>query len=260
MKSGKTGIIIYIIIQTKDREMKKHRIPLRYKTAMLIISIVVFSAVLAGGTIYGWVASNLSAKGRIAANVTDGYSVRVELSENALTWSDYANVDFGDMYPGTKSAKKVYLKIVNESSAGYTISLMLKSPSSGGSEIPLAETADGIISGYYYLGSQIQLSRVTASGGAQNSVTGEGSYLVTTEAADSGYGQKNSVAERITGFDDIIIISGLYLGGKNSAGSEVIVMAEFTFTDNRTNQNMYQGFATKGGSCSRTLYFDIVDK
>lgn len=216
------------------------------------------------GFVLAWFISNEDAKlGSPDLTVEQKINLEITTSLDNVNWTDSTLLNFADFYCGSKNRQKLFVRIINKDTEARAIGLRIDAPNSSAgdqNEVPF-EIDNGDEVQYYYLGSQIKLTEISAVDGASNNVSLSG-YVIDTlpflvETARQGAGQANYVTTKKEAIEMLPLLAGLTLGGR----STMIFTFEFEFVDNGTDQSIYQNFNQKdGGCCCRRQFKVIADR
>lgn len=161
-------------------------------------------------------------------------------------------IRFEDFFPGQANARQLEITITNNSDDLLHTSWFFKDATSE-QEVPYIDTLGtyGEANYYYYFGSQIQISSVSAVSDLTSVDTGagEGEYLLETNGVGLTQGQVNGVANAITTFPRLDILNSFPIEG----GATANIAFTFLFVDNGTNQNVYSLAWPSVGVCQRNL-------
>lgn len=161
-------------------------------------------------------------------------------------------LNFFGFYPGNVHKRTLTFTLKNTSDGPYQVTLFLNTGNLL-NEVPYYDAAKkwNNTPYYYYLGSQIQVSKVQLSidGTAPTFISGQGSYLLSTSSAGLSKGQVNGVASQLNVMTQVDLLKNVSLAN----GKTLIGLIEFTFVDNGTDQSMYMEDWPTVGVCKRYL-------
>lgn len=195
---------------------------------MLIAAITIFCTVVAAGTIFAWMASNLDVKGKSSAINVFGFC---EASFSTTIKGPYQGInefDLGAMRCG--ETKTVYIKLTNGDERAYDVDICFGDPDVHGTEKGAAK--GGTV---YYLGSQIEVYHFD-----ENNEPVALGRLVTA-------GENNSVT-----MGAISLYSGITVPAKSGSVKGTVTVAvslEFVHEPD-IDQSIYVDF---DGKCSRAV-------
>lgn len=183
--------------------------------------------------------------------VEDEYAHEFSLMSNDAVITD-STIEFDAFYPGHVHRKSVEFSLTNFSKQGFTADLYFEAPEAS-DEAPFIDTEGkwGDVNYFYYLGSQIALTKVELNieGTTPNFTSGEGNFLVETSSAGVAKGQVSGVATAISEFSRVYLFAGVEV----PASKTLTGTLEFTFVDNGTDQSMYYLDWPDSGVTKRSL-------
>lgn len=179
------------------------------------------------------------------------FDIEVTTSLDNETWTTSDVLAFSDFYCGSKNRQKLFVRITNNEAQSMSLSVRVKEKT----EIPFELNIEDETR-YYYLGSQIKISEISAQSDEQENidlvdcVVDPLPFLVKTASEKNG--QVNFVTEPA----DIEAVLPLVTDFVIAGNSTIILTIEFEFADNGTDQSIYQNFKEKG--CSSTRLFSVI--
>lgn len=182
--------------------------------------------------------------------ITDHYGHEFNYSVDGVP-QQTGKLNFFGFYPGNVHKRNLTFSLKNISDGPYQFRLSLKTQEEM-NEVPYHDTANKWGGNkYYYLGSQIQVSKVELliDNTTPSFESGVGSYLLTTSSEGLLKGQINGVSSPI----EVMTTVDLFKNVTIPNGKTLMGTIEFTFIDNGTDQSMFMQDWANSGTCIRYL-------
>jgi len=185
------------------------------------------------------------------------HNISIYLSgDNGDNWIEYKgtpiDIFISNIYNEYGSDVDLLVKLYNHGNVNLEVSIYFPKPNVGlGVEIPYVNN-----NVYYYLGSQIQISKIVASKDdidfdISSYVVGDGKYLVLTSSSNVSKGQNTGYDTFISDIPRLDLINYLPILAKET----LIITTRLSFIDNGELQNVYQD--PFPGMCKRVVSFTV---
>ncbi len=226
---------------------------------MLLFALICAGVYLMGGDTVAWFSQNSLVSAHELQVKLEQQGVDVEYWYRKGAMADFEPIaDWSEVFSEMLPGDRVELRAIytNRRPEDYTASILLAPDADGETPLHLDTDGDGQRDTYYYFGTQLRVSEVTAenSNGTANAggTLHSGSYLASQTGEVVGRPDPLTPVDLTVG--EGLIIPGTPVNGSSTGRMTVTVTVEFVNFIS-VSQNPYQGFGTSdaGEQCYRYL-------